>query len=159
LEEELGIGAGVSALFRDNSDTDEEENQDTFEENDTEEAPKDPFIIIMTPTTYTLGGMSMAFDTDEPSPNTDYEVGVVLSKENQPAIGSDDEQKLVEGICKNQYEKFNRAETSMTSIGRLLQSRGTWIRLHLLLQCLIDMIRNNHLLSSSLKTSHLLTSP
>jgi hypothetical protein len=124
LEEELGIGAGVAALFRDNSDTDEED-QDTFEDNnDAEEAPEDPFNIIMTPTTYTLGGMSMAFDTDEPSPNTDYEVGVVLSKENRPAIGSDDERKLVEGICKNQYEKFNRAETSMKSIERLLQSRG-----------------------------------
>jgi hypothetical protein len=124
LEEELGIGAGVAALFRDNSDTDEEEDQDTYEENDAEEAPNDPSIIIMTLTTYTLGGMSMAFDTDEPPPNTDYEVGVVLSKENRPAIGSDDERKLVEGICKSQYEKFNRAETSMKSIERFLQSCG-----------------------------------
>ena len=66
----------------------------------------------------------MAFDSDEPSPNTDYEVGVVLSKANRPAAGSDDERKLVEGICKNQYQKYKRAETSMKSIERLLQSRG-----------------------------------
>jgi hypothetical protein len=107
LEEDLGIGAGVATLFRDNSDINEED-QDTYEENDAEEDPEseEPFTIIMTPTTYTLGGMSMTFDTDEPSPNTDYEVGVVLSKENRPAVGSDDKRKLAEGICKNQYEKF-----------------------------------------------------
>jgi hypothetical protein len=125
LEEELGIGAGVATLFRDNSDIDKED-QDTYEENNAEEAPEEPSIIIMTPTTYTLGGMSMAFDTDEPSPNTDYDVGIVLSKENRPAIGSDDEQKLVERICKNQYKKFNRAETSMKS-NRALQAVSSQI--------------------------------
>ena len=127
LEEELGIEAGVAALFPEeaSAEEDDDEDQEPYEEPETEEAPQEPFIMVMTPTTtYTLGGMSMAFDTDEPTPNTDYEVGVVLSKENRPAIGSDDERKLVEGICKNQYEKFNRAETSMKSIERLLQSRG-----------------------------------
>jgi hypothetical protein len=78
----------------------------------------------MVTTTYSLGGMSMDFDSDEPVQNTDYEVGVVLSKANRPAAGSDDERKLVEGICKNQYQKYKRAETSMKSIERLLQSRG-----------------------------------
>jgi hypothetical protein len=121
LEEELGINAGVAALFPNNSDSSEEaseEGKDQEEDYDFLEVP-----TIM-PATYTLGGMSMAFDTDEPTPNTHYEVGVVLSKENQPALGSDDEQKLLEGICKNQYEKYNRAESSMKSIKRLLQSRG-----------------------------------
>jgi hypothetical protein len=111
LEEELGIGAGVAALFHNNSDSEEEEEEEETFSN-------------MPSTTYTLGGMSMAFTSDEPTPNTDFEVGVVLSKENRPAVGSDDERKLVDGICKNQYEKYNRAESSMKSIERLLQSRG-----------------------------------
>ena len=109
LEEEIGIEAGfAAALFPEESDEEEDQEQ-----------PR-----TMSGTTYSLGGMSMAFDSDEPSPNTDYEVGVVLAKANRPAAGSDDERKLVEGICKNQYQKYKRAETSMKSIERLLQSRG-----------------------------------
>jgi hypothetical protein len=118
LEEELGIYAGVAALFPNNSESEEEEKEEEASEESKDQAPN-----IM-PTTYTLGGMSVAFDTDVPTPNTDYEVGVVLSKENCPALGSDDERRLVEGIYKNQYEKYNRAESSMKSIERLLQSCG-----------------------------------
>jgi hypothetical protein len=76
------------------------------------------------PTTYSLGGMSLEFTLDEPVQNADYEVGVVISKTNRPDHGSDGERKLIEGICKNQYGKYKRAETSMKSIERLLQSRS-----------------------------------
>jgi hypothetical protein len=125
LEEELGISAGVAALFPNNSDSEEDEEEKASEE-ETNQEDDCEFLEVpaIMPTTYTLGGMSMAFDTDEPTPNADYEVGVVLSKEHRPALGSDAERKLLEGICKNQYDKYNRAESSMKSIERLLQSRG-----------------------------------
>jgi hypothetical protein len=78
----------------------------------------------MPTTTYSLGGMSLEFDSEEPIQNTDYDVGVVISKANRPTQGSDDETKLIERLCKNQYPKYKKAETSMQSVERLLQSRG-----------------------------------
>jgi hypothetical protein len=112
LEAEIGIESSVAALFRDTIPQEEKEKEEKEE------------TAIMVTTTYSLGGMSMDFDSEEPVQNTDYEVDVVLSKASRPAAGSDDERKLVEGICKNQYQKFKRAERSMKSIERLLKRRG-----------------------------------
>jgi hypothetical protein len=108
LEADLGIGG--TNLFR------EEENE--------EEEGKEEENTMPTSTTYTLGGMSLAFDQDEPIQNDDYAIGVVISKENRPPHGSDAERKLIEGLCKTQYGKYTKAETSMKSVARLLQSRS-----------------------------------
>jgi flagellar biosynthesis regulator FlaF len=48
----------------------------------------------------------------------------MISKEDRPDSGSDIERKLIESLCKNQYTKYKKAETSMKSIERLLQSRS-----------------------------------
>ena len=106
LEDDLGLRATL------HPEEEEEENEETEEQ-----------TAIMQ-TTYSLGGMSLEFSLDEPTPNADYEVGVVISKANRPDHGSEGERKLIEGICKNQYGKYKRAETSMKSIERLLQSRS-----------------------------------
>jgi hypothetical protein len=118
LEEDLGLDR--TNLFRD-EEKEEETEEDEEKEEETEEEEDHP---TMTVTSYSFGGMSLDFDQEEPDQNTDYEVGVVISKANRPAAGSDDERKLVEGLCKNQYPKFKKAETSMKSVERLLQSRG-----------------------------------
>ena len=104
LEADLGIGG--TNLFQEEEEEKEEDN------------------TMPTSTTYTLGGMSLAFDQDEPVQNVDYAIGVVISKENRPPHGSDGERKLIEGLCKNQYGKYTKAETSMKSVARLLQSRS-----------------------------------
>jgi hypothetical protein len=78
----------------------------------------------MTSTTYTLGGMSLEFDRDEPVQNVDYAIGVVIAKENRPPHRSDAERKLIENLCKTQYGKYSKAETSMKSVARLLQCRS-----------------------------------
>jgi hypothetical protein len=49
---------------------------------------------------------------------------ILISKSDRPAPGSDDERKLIESLCKNQYAKYKLPETSMKSTERLLQSRG-----------------------------------
>ena len=116
---EADIGLGRAALFPDEP---EEPRPEEKEEEKEDEEEDDAFT--MPTTTYSLGGMSLEFTTEEPTQNTDYEVGVVISKQNRPTPGTDDETKLVERLCKNQYPKFKKAETSMKSVERLLQSRG-----------------------------------
>ena len=111
LEEEIGLGP---VLYP------EEEKQDDEDHKEEEEEPEETIMA----TTYSLGGMSLEFNVDEPVQNADYEVGVMISKANRPDHGSDLERRLIEGICKNQYGKYKRAETSMKSIERLLQSRS-----------------------------------
>jgi hypothetical protein len=54
----------------------EEENED--EDLQDPEEPR-----TMPTTTYSLGGMSLEFDSDKPAQNTDYDVGVVISKANR----------------------------------------------------------------------------
>jgi hypothetical protein len=118
LEEHLGLER--TALFQD-YDTDNN-NPTSPAQPEQPEAPEDRFTMPITK--YSLGGMSLEFDSETPTPNTDYDVGVVISKANRPAQGSDDETKLIERLCKNQYPKYKKAETSMKSVERLLQSRG-----------------------------------
>jgi hypothetical protein len=93
-----------------------------FEEEGEEEEEEE--TIIMTSTTYTIGGIKIEFDTDTPTPtqDTDYNVSVMIAKEDRPAAGSDVERKLIKSLCRNQYTKHKKAETSMKSIERLLQS-------------------------------------
>jgi hypothetical protein len=111
VEESLGLR---TRLFEE-----EEEEEDTkVEEKEKAET------IIMTSTTYTIGGIEIEFDTDTPTQNTDYNVGVMIAKEDRPAAGSDVERKLIESLCRNQYTKYKKAETSMKSVKRLLQSRS-----------------------------------
>jgi hypothetical protein len=108
------------------------QNQQLFPEPDPiEEINEDGDVLDLEPeeptmptTTYSLGGMSLEFDSEEPTQNTDYDVGVVISKANRPTQGSNDETKLIERLCKNQYPKYKKAETSMQSVERLFQSRG-----------------------------------
>jgi hypothetical protein len=106
-------------IFNEPEPITEQGNEDKDEDSQDPEDPR-----TMPTTTYSLGGMSLEFDSDKPAQNTDYDVGVVISKANRPAQGSDDETKLIERLCKNQYPKYKKAETSMQSVERLLQSRG-----------------------------------
>jgi hypothetical protein len=73
---------------------------------------------------YTIGGVSIETDDNEPVQNTNYNVGVVISKLNRPEPGSNGERKLIESLCKNQYTNYKKPETSMKSIERRLQSRS-----------------------------------
>jgi hypothetical protein len=107
LEADIGL---TTTLF------DEEEEE---EEEEDEEPP-----TIMPTTTYNIGGVEITFDNDIPTQNTDYNVGVMISKEDRPDPGSDVERNLIESLCRNQYTKYKKAETSMKSVERLLQSRS-----------------------------------
>jgi hypothetical protein len=122
LEADLGLDQTI--LFGEEEEQQEKEEEKQEEEKEEDENENTFETTNMPTTTYTLGGMSVEFDNDEPTQNIDYEVGVVISKSNRPSHGSEGERKLIEGICKTQYGKYNRAETSMKSVERLLQSRS-----------------------------------
>jgi hypothetical protein len=115
LEADIGL---ITTLF------DKEEEEEEKEEKEEEEEEKETEQSIMPTTTYTIGGVEFEFDNDTPTQNTDYNVGVMISKEDRPDPGSDIERKLIESLCKNQYTKYKKAETSMKSVERLLQSRS-----------------------------------
>jgi hypothetical protein len=125
LEADIGL---ITTLFdeeetEDETKEDEQEEQEEKEKEETEKEGKEKENIMPT-TTYKIGGVEIAFDNDTPTQNTDYNVGVMISKEDRPDSGSDVERKLIESLCKNQYTKYKKAETSMKSVERLLQSRS-----------------------------------
>jgi hypothetical protein len=99
---EADLGLDQTILFGEEEDQQKNEEQKEEEENEEEEEEdkdENRFETINMPTTtYTLGGMSVEFDNDDPTQNIDYEVGVVISKANQPSHGSEGERKLIEGI-------------------------------------------------------------
>jgi hypothetical protein len=97
------------------------EQQELEIQKDTQE--EEPFPTMPT-YSYSFGGLKIDFDDDKPDQNTDFTVSVVISKSDCPAPGSDDEWKLIESLCKNQYVKYKLPGTSMKIIERLLQSRG-----------------------------------
>jgi hypothetical protein len=115
LEADIGL---ITTLF-DEEDTEEEAKEDEQEEKEEKEKEN-----IMPTTTYKIGGVEIAFDNDIPTKNTDYNVGVMISKEDRPDSGSDVERKLINSLCKNQYTKYKKAETSMKSVERLRQNRS-----------------------------------
>jgi hypothetical protein len=118
LERDIGLR---TSLFGDPEEEQEEEEEEKEEEKEEkEEEEKD----IMSTIKYTFGGVSFEFDDNEPEQNKDYNVGVVISKDNRPEPGSDGERKLIDSLCKNQYTNYKKPETSMKSIERLLQSRS-----------------------------------
>jgi hypothetical protein len=135
LEDHLGLERTVLFQDYDNNNDDEDstampeqrvqEHQERIQE---EEPPpiqeQQPSLIMLTKESYSFGALKIDFDDEEPPQNTDFTVGVVISKSDRPAPGSDDERKLIESLCKNQYAKYKLPETSMKSIERLLQSRG-----------------------------------
>jgi hypothetical protein len=123
LEEHLGLER--TTLFQDyDSDTD---NNTPLPEHTTPRNTTTPLIpttAIMPTTSYSFGDFNLDFDDDTPTQNTDFTVGVVISKADRPDPGSDDERKLIDSLCKNQYTKYKLPEASMKSVERLLQSRG-----------------------------------
>jgi hypothetical protein len=121
LEVDIGL---TTTLFDEDEKEEEEEEKEEKENKDKEKENKEKEQSIMPTTTYKIGGVEIAFDNDTPAQNTDYNIGVMISKEDRPDSGSDIERKLIESLCKNQYTKYKKAETSMKSIERLLQSRS-----------------------------------
>ena len=132
LEEHLGLDR--THLFQD-EDVDEEnqaDNQADLQDVSSQQQPEEEhlsddksYIMPTIPTkSYSFGGFNLDFDDEEPAQNTDFAVGVVISKADRPSPGTDDERKLIDSLCKNQYGKYKLPETSMKSIERLLQSRG-----------------------------------
>ena len=125
LEADLGL---ATTLFgeEDIEDTQErkEEKEEEKEKEKEKEEEKENIMTASTTTTYKIGGVEIEFDAAEPAQNTDYNVGVMMSKEDRPDSGTDTERKLIESLCKNQYTKYKKAETSMKSVERLLQSRS-----------------------------------
>jgi hypothetical protein len=131
LEEHLGLERTTLFQDYDRQDcepTQEEVNQDVSQkQQEAEEHSSDDESIlsnIMPTNSYSFGGFTLDFDGEEPDQNTDFAVGVVISKSDRPDPGTDDERKLIESLCKNQYAKYKLPETSMKSVERLLQSRG-----------------------------------
>jgi len=134
LEDHLGLER--TALFQDYDNNNVNDNDNTTASPDQQEHQEDNFnriipgeesspeIAIMPTNSYSFGGLKIDFDDEEPAQNTDYTVGVVISKSDRPIPGSIDETKLIESLCKNQYAKYKLPETSMKSVERLLQSRG-----------------------------------
>jgi hypothetical protein len=136
LEEHLGLNR--TTLFQDYNDETIQENQEEVhqdvspppqqQQQEAEEASyqSDSSVITLTMPTnsYSFGGFTLDFENEEPDQNTDFAVGVVISKADRPDPGTDDERKLIESLCKNQYAKYKLPETSMKSVERLLQSRG-----------------------------------
>ena len=125
LEADLGL---ATTLFgeEDIEDTQErkEEKEEEKEKEKEKEKEEENIMTTSTTTTYKIGGVEIEFDTDKPTQNTDYNIGVMIAKEDRPDAGSDIERKLIESLCKNQYTKYKKAETSMKSVERLLQSRS-----------------------------------
>lgn len=130
LEADLGL---VTTLFSEediediqerNDEEKEEQEKDKEKEEQEKEKDKENIMSTSTTTTYKIGGVEIEFDTATPTQNTDYNVGVMMSKEDRPDSGTDTERKLIESLCKNQYTKYKKAETSMKSVERLLQSRS-----------------------------------
>jgi hypothetical protein len=123
LEDHLGLDR--TTLFQDyDSNNDNNSNSTALPEEQQGEI-HEPVIINMPPAnSYSFGGLKIDFDDEEPTQNTDFAVGVVISKADRPDPGSDDERKLIDSLCKNQYAKYKLPETSMKSVERLLQSRG-----------------------------------
>jgi hypothetical protein len=131
---ELDIGLRTSLFAEDEAQniTEEEHNEPDERkeeekeeiEKEKEEEPEEINKQIMSGIKYNIGGVSIEFNDTEPEQNTDYNVGVVISKSNRPEPGSDGERKLIDNLCKNQYTNYKRPETSMKSIERLLQSRS-----------------------------------
>jgi hypothetical protein len=121
LEVDIGL---TTTLFDEDEKEEEDEEKEEKENKDKEKENKEKEQSIMPTTTYKIGGVEIAFDNDTPTQNTDYNIGVMISKEDRPDSGSDIERKLIESLCKNQYTKYKKAETSMKSIERLLQSRS-----------------------------------
>jgi hypothetical protein len=121
LEVDIGL---TTTLFDEDEKEEEDEEKEEKENKDKEKENKEKEQSIMPTTTYKIGGVEIAFDNDTPAQNTDYNIGVMISKEDRPDSGSDIERKLIESLCKNQYTKYKKAETSMKSIERLLQSRS-----------------------------------
>ena len=126
LEDHLGLER--TTLFQDydnNSNTNTAPpEQEQEEESQVEEPPTTPIPDKMPTNSYSFGGFDLNFDDDTPAQNTDLTVGVVISKADRPEQGSDDERKLIDSLCKNQYTKYRLPEANMKSIERLLQSRG-----------------------------------
>jgi hypothetical protein len=126
LEDHLGLER--TTLFQDydnNSNTNTAPpEQEQEEESQVEEPPTTPIPAKMPTNSYSFGGFDLNFDDDTPAQNTDLTVGVVISKADRPEQGSDDERKLIDSLCKNQYTKYRLPEANMKSIERLLQSRG-----------------------------------
>jgi hypothetical protein len=119
LEEHLGLER--TTLFQDYNDDVSQPQQEDEEYKDEESSITTP---NMPTNSYSIGGFTLDFDGEEPTQNTDFAVGVVISKADRPDPGTDDERKLIESLCKNQYAKYKLPETSMKSVERLLQSRG-----------------------------------
>jgi hypothetical protein len=116
LERDIGLRTSLFGRV----DEEEREEQEEEEEKENNKENKEDIMSVK----YTIGGVSIEFDDNEPEQNTDYNVGVVISKLNRPEPGSDGERKLIESLCKNQYTNYKKPETSMKSIERLLQSRS-----------------------------------
>jgi hypothetical protein len=111
LEDHLGLKR--TALFQDydnnndinnfNDDTtappDQQEHQKDQQEQEhqednfnriIQEEESSPAIVIMPTNSYSLGGLRIDFNDEEPAQNTDYTVGVVISKSDHPIPGSID---------------------------------------------------------------------
>ena len=121
LEADLGL---ATTLFGEEDIEDTQERKEEKEEEKEKEKEKETIMTTSTTTTYKIGGVEIEFNAAEPAQNTDYNVGVMMSKEDRPDSGTDTERKLIESLCKNQYTKYKKAETSMKSVERLLQSRS-----------------------------------
>jgi hypothetical protein len=125
LERDIGLRTSLFERLEEEVEEEEEERKEeesTKEEKKEErkEKGKDRIMSVK----YTIGEISIEFDDNKPEQNTDYNVGVVISKYNRSEPGSDCERKLIESLCKNQYTNYKKPETSMKSIEHLLQSRS-----------------------------------
>ena len=120
----LEADIGLSTTLFDEEEEEKEEEEKEEKEKEKEKEEEEFIMTTTTPTTYKIGGVEIVFDNETPTQNTDYNVGVMIAKEDRPAFGSDIERKLIESLCKTQYTKYKKAETSMKSVERLLQSRS-----------------------------------
>jgi hypothetical protein len=151
LEEHLGLDR--TALFQDyNNETIQEEAQEEVhqdvsppqqqQQQQQEVYQSDGSLIILTMPTnsYSFGGFTLNFENEEPDQNTDFAVGVVISKADRPDPG-DDKRKLIDSLCKNQYAKYKLPETSMKSVelNACFKAEVSWTQSPVLKQPWINM--------------------
>ena len=75
LEQDIGLVTSLFGRTEDEEEEKEEENDNEKEKEKEKEKENESMSVK-----YTIGGVSIEFDDTEPEQNTDYNVGVVISK-------------------------------------------------------------------------------
>ena len=73
---------------------------------------------------YTRNDFTVIFEITTTPPNASQKGGVVYSRTNRPAHGSEADQKMAEELSKNQYSKFQENKSSLKDILNLEESHG-----------------------------------